>query len=164
MEVNQEMITLAKQLQDAAEADKIDKLLAGAVVLMRNRILIVSRSSADEFLPGYLEIPGGGVDANETILEGLEREVLEETNLEIEKIVLYIGSFNAVSPNGQRVRQFNFLVEPTTDDVRLSEEHADHLWWDIQRDDIDSMIMLDSMKEIVVRAVESIKGSTHLHE
>lgn len=162
MEANLDTITLAKQLQDAAKVDKIDKVLAGAVVLMRNRILIVSRSSADEFLPGYLEIPGGGVNADETILEGLEREVLEETNLKIGKIVRYIGSFNVVSPNGQQFRQFNFLVEPTTDDVRLSEEHSDHLWWDIQREDIASMLMLNPIKEIVVRAVESIKGSTHL--
>ncbi|MCK5018337.1 MAG: NUDIX hydrolase [Candidatus Peribacteraceae bacterium] len=149
MKADQDIILLAKKLQKEAETDGIDKLLSGAVVMIKNQILIVRRSLQDDFLPGYFEIPGGGVEKGETILEALERELFEETSLKIDSIIGYVGSFNAVSLSQQKVRQFNFLVTPTSVDVRCSEEHSDFLWSD-QID--DSMTMLDSTKQVLLQA------------
>lgn len=161
MNFAKEMEELAGNLQSEAAADQVGKLLAGAAVIVRNRILIVSRSLNDEFLPGYYEIPGGGIDPRETILQGLERELFEETNLRIGTLKEYLGHFNAVSPSGQTVRQFNFLIEPTHDEVKLSEEHSHFDWWDLDAGKPCPVPMLDSIKDIIFRAMHLKKGSTH---
>jgi len=151
MKVEQHIIDLTKELQKEAKRDGIDKLLSGAVVIIRNQILIVRRSLQDDFLPGYFEIPGGGVAEGETILDALERELFEETALRIDRIISYIGSFDAVSPNEQKVRQFNFAVIPTSADIQCSEEHSEFLWSDMHYID-EAMVMLDSIREILKKA------------
>lgn len=161
MNFEKELEALTEKLQREAATDKIGKLLTGAAVIVRNRILIVCRSLNDEFLPGYYEIPGGGIDPRETILQGLERELFEETNLRIRTLEEYLGHFNAVSPSGQTVRQFNFLIEPTHDEVKLSGEHSHFDWWSLGEGKPCPMPMLDSIKDIIFRAMHSRKGSTH---
>lgn len=65
----------------------------GAIVLNEGRILVIK----DRFSSGY-KLPGGHIDANESIKDALKREVYEETgvNIEFESIV-NIGHFR----NGQ---------------------------------------------------------------
>jgi ADP-ribose pyrophosphatase YjhB (NUDIX family) len=53
----------------------------GAIILDRNRVLMVERGKPP--LQGYWSLPGGVLEAGETLEEGLRREILEETGLEI---------------------------------------------------------------------------------
>ena len=54
----------------------------GAIILEGSRILLVERGK--EPLKGYWSLPGGVVEAGETLREGIRREVEEETGLQIE--------------------------------------------------------------------------------
>ena len=49
----------------------------------RSELLAVRRDGADSHAHGALEFPGGKVDHDETITEGMLREVHEETGLQI---------------------------------------------------------------------------------
>ena len=53
----------------------------GAVVLKEGRILLVRRGAAPA--RGLWAIPGGGLKLGETLQEGAEREILEETGIVI---------------------------------------------------------------------------------
>ena len=53
----------------------------GAVVLREGRILLVRRGAAPA--QGLWAIPGGGLKLGETLQEGAEREILEETGIVI---------------------------------------------------------------------------------
>ncbi|MEI7673880.1 MAG: NUDIX hydrolase [Syntrophales bacterium] len=53
----------------------------GAVVLREGRILLVCRGAAPA--QGLWAIPGGGLKLGETLQEGAEREILEETGITI---------------------------------------------------------------------------------
>ena len=53
----------------------------GAVVLREGRILLVRRGAAPA--QGLWAIPGGGLKLGETLQEGAEREILEETGITI---------------------------------------------------------------------------------
>lgn len=54
----------------------------GALIFDTDRILLVERGR--EPLKGYWSLPGGGLETGESLREGIRREVLEETGLEVE--------------------------------------------------------------------------------
>ena len=49
------------------------------------RLLLVKKSPNEKIDPGLWVVPGGKINPGEKILTGLEREVMEEVNLEIIK-------------------------------------------------------------------------------
>jgi len=71
----------------------IDKLVTGTVVFNSStnpkdrRILIVKRAPHEDYFPNSWKIPGGKVDAAESIATGLARELFEETGLVLTKVV-----------------------------------------------------------------------------
>jgi ADP-ribose pyrophosphatase YjhB (NUDIX family) len=58
----------------------------GAIILRRDRILLVERGHAP--MAGYWSLPGGVLEAGETLEEGVRREVLEETGLEVKPVAV----------------------------------------------------------------------------
>lgn len=74
------------QSNGAAKAAELPAILLvnRAVVFDDDRLLLLQRSRDDSYNPGLWEFPGGKVDAGEELVEGLKREVFEETGLEIE--------------------------------------------------------------------------------
>lgn len=130
-----------------AHSDGVQKFVVGAGIILDAKLLIVFRADDEDFLPGYAELPGGGVEEGETIVDALHREVKEETNLDIEKIVACTGSFDYTSGSGAKVRQFNFLVVPSNNVVRLNpKEHSRFEWHDIR--DMNGISKLPISKEI----------------
>ena len=58
----------------------------GAVVVHEDRVLLVRRGS--EPLKGHWTLPGGVLEVGETLVEGVAREVCEETGLLVEPLEL----------------------------------------------------------------------------
>lgn len=58
-------------------------LVNRAVIFDEDRFLLLQRSHGDRYNPGLWEFPGGKVDSEEELVDGLKREVFEETGLEI---------------------------------------------------------------------------------
>lgn len=95
-----------------------------AIVIYRQKILILKRVRPSSDGLGYWELPGGGLEYGETPHEALIRELKEETDLDI-KIIKPIYTFTAIRPDYQTVG-IGFLTIPTNDHVKLSEEHTDY--------------------------------------
>ena len=55
-----------------------------AAILIDNRRVLLTRRAAGQNLEGYWEFPGGKLEQGETVQQCLERELLEETALEIQ--------------------------------------------------------------------------------
>ena len=72
---------------------------------------------------GLIELPSGTVEKDEFLIDGLIREIKEETNLEIKSIDKFIGTFDYFSSSGKKTRQVNFVVSVTNNDIKLSDEH-----------------------------------------
>jgi len=135
-------------LVDKARANGVQKFVVGAGIILDAKLLIVFRVDDEDFLPGYAELPGGGLEKDETLIEALHREVKEETNLDIKTITACTGSFDYISGSGAKTRQFNFIVIPTTNDVILNpKEHSKFEWHYIS--DIRSISQLPMSKEIL---------------
>ncbi|WP_370419086.1 NUDIX hydrolase [Streptomyces sp. QH1-20] len=86
------------------------------------------------------ELPSGGVDAGETLIEALRREGAEETGLTVTGVGGYLGHFDYRSGSGRATRQFNFAATVAGETVELTEHDA-HLWADrTQQNQVSSAV------------------------
>lgn len=114
-----------------ATQDGIRKHVVGGVIQdSHGRALILRRAAKEKFLPGLEELPSGGVDPGESLLQGLTREIREETGLQVKSVVRYIDSFDYASSSGKQTRQWNFVVDASGHQrVKLNpEEHESFRW------------------------------------
>ena len=117
-------------IRNQAKRDGITHISTGVAVVRDGKILMVRRAEGD-YLAGNYELPGGGVDENETIAEGAIREVKEETGLTVSKIVTTFAGFDYSTDRKPHVRQINFIVEVNAGEVILDpKEHDDFIWVD----------------------------------
>ena len=70
----------------------------GGVIIRDGRALLIRRGS--EPLKGEWSIPGGLLEVGETLIEGVTRELLEETGLEV-KVVELIEVFERIFHKGE---------------------------------------------------------------
>ncbi|MFI1800575.1 NUDIX hydrolase [Streptomyces sp. NPDC020379] len=123
---------LLDDLARTAAHDSIEKMVIGAVIAGPDGHVLLLHRPADDYLGGLWELPSGGVEDGETLVEALRREVAEETGLTVTEVGNYLGHFDYRSGSGRRTRQFNFTVTVAGHAVRLSEHDA-HLWADSEQ-------------------------------
>lgn len=136
------LVISEQEIRSKAEADGMTHLSTGIAVIRDGKVLAVRRA-ADDFLGGSFELPGGGVDAGETLQESVERELLEETGLTVTRILGMFDGFEYATPKKPKVRQLNFLVE-AGGEVTLSTEHDSFVWAD--KMDLGTLHMTGPMK------------------
>lgn len=102
-------------------------------IILRARAIIIN--SKNELLIGFLEgtyqFPGGHVEEGETISEGLVREVLEETGIELEdkeytpilKLQSYYNNYENTSRS--RYVEFNYFLIETDEKYNLEKRKLD---------------------------------------
>ncbi|MGI5340780.1 NUDIX hydrolase [Streptomyces sp. CA-181903] len=143
---------LLDDLARAAARDGIDKTVVGAVIPDEGGNVLLLHRSADDYLGGLWELPSGGVDPGETLVEALRREVAEETGLTVTAVGGYLGHFDYRSGSGRATRQFNFTATVTGETVTLTEHDA-HVWADrTQQDRVSSAVrtVLDTWRDKAV--------------
>lgn len=131
---------------------QLDGLATGAVIFSKHnthdtkqqqRMLLVQRAASDS-MPNKWEIPGGSVDAGETVLEGVAREALEESGLRVTRVRGLLrapdagaetegleGGFSFAIRRGTKlIVKYTFVVDvEDADKVQLDpKEHQDYVW------------------------------------
>jgi mutator protein MutT len=79
----------------------------GGVVIHNERALLIRRGSAP--LEGEWSIPGGMLEIGETIFEGVQRELLEETAIEV-KVLDLIEVFERVTRDDEGRLKYHFVI------------------------------------------------------
>jgi 8-oxo-dGTP diphosphatase len=79
----------------------------GGVVIHNERALLIRRGSAP--LEGEWSIPGGMLEVGETLLEGVQRELLEETAIEV-KVLDLIEVFERVTRDEAGKFKYHFVI------------------------------------------------------
>jgi 8-oxo-dGTP diphosphatase len=105
---------------------------AKAFIVKNGKLLIVKRDPANVQKPGTWEIPGGRLEIGENPYDGLKRELIEETGLDIETICP-INVRHFTRTDGQIVTLFIFLCKPLTEKITLSSEHTDYEWIEVDK-------------------------------
>lgn len=103
------------------------RLVTDCVVIDgENRVLLARRKN--EPFAGVLGLPGGFVEAGETVEAACRRELREETNIEAGALTL-VGVYSdpARDPRGHNV-SIAFLTEPEQTEARAGSDAAEVLW------------------------------------
>ncbi len=97
-----------------------------AIIKKDDKYLILLRSDKHPIFADHWDFPGGRLDEGETLEEGLKREVMEETTLEVE-IGGKIFEYDMVVVD--RPTQFYIYdVKRYSGDVVLSKDHTEYKW------------------------------------
>lgn len=102
----------------------------GGVVIAEGRTLLIRRGSAP--LEGQWSIPGGTLEVGETLVEGVRRELAEETGLEV-RVLELIEVFERISPDGEGKTRYHFVIldylcERVRGDARAGSDVTDVAW------------------------------------
>lgn len=143
-----------RKLVEEAVNDGISKIVVGVVVYQGNSLLLLQRLPHDSY-PNMYEIPGGGVEPDETLEDAIKRELFEETGMVLHHIRSYVGYFD-YEIKELPVRQFNFLVTTETCDVVWHPEHQRYTW--VDQNSLDSVLMTSEMYSVVNAALQSFKS------
>ena len=89
---------------------------------INNNEVICLRTKVSNLKPGFIDIPGGKIEENETMEQAVIREYKEETGLDITKPV-FRGIINVVFPKG--TYQLNtFIINSYEGELEETEEHV----------------------------------------
>jgi len=128
-------------------------IAAGGVVMRRRNddweVVLAGRQS-----DGTWVFPKGTPDRGESIEETAEREVREETGLDV-RILRPLGQTDYwFAAPGERVHKFVhfFLMEPTGGDVSRHDHEYDEVRW-VPADEARRLLSFDTYRDILDRAL-----------
>lgn len=130
----------------------IQKIVVAAVVLHKNKILLLQRSVKEEILPGLWELPSGKRENLESSIQAIKREVKEETGLRIE-VVNPISTFEYIIEKPNFIKdttQINYLVKiKGSGKVKISKEHQNFVW--IKKKDLSKYKITKEIKKVILK-------------
>jgi len=131
------------------EGEEIDNnLTKNALAIIFNNdmeVLLLQRSSyKEQWMPEKIALVGGGVEEGEEPVEAVQREIKEETGLDINK---FIEKFVLQRNEDSVEHMFIAKYDGDNDDVELNDEHQDYGWYSI--DEIDKLDTVPNLMDYV---------------
>jgi 8-oxo-dGTP diphosphatase len=108
------------------------RVAVAAYIFHGDKLLLLKRTKP----PFTFAPPGGHLEIEEDPLDGLQREVTEETELAIRVIGVAHIWYGAVADGFAPLLCINYLAESDTPDVRMNDEHSEFAW--VTREEIAS--------------------------
>lgn len=99
-----------------------------AAIEKAGKFLIVKRSEKEDNLPGKWLFPGGKVEKGEDALQGLLREIKEETGLEVQDKAAFMRTYSFTRSDGSNAVGFNFVLQWRAGEVSLADGLVDYAW------------------------------------
>lgn len=117
-----------------------------ALIVKNGKILIIKRSFKEDVYANEWDLPGGKLKFGENPVNGLKREVSEETGLKI-KIIKPISVWTFFKSRKTQVIGITFLAKVVSGKIRLGKEHTDFKW--ISPEEIDKYKIHEEIKKLV---------------
>jgi len=93
------------------------------LIEFKSKFLLISRGKKENNFPSMWAFPGGKVEFDETVIDTIKREVIEETGLELLDDACFLDSYFFKKTVG-----IAFLVRAMSNQVMLSTEIQDYRW------------------------------------
>lgn len=133
-------------------------LAVSAAIIRDGRVLVARRARGPAL--GVWTMPGGVVEAGETLTEALVREIEEETALTVEPVAL-AGHREVVVRDGDRKVSRHFVIlcfasRLVGGELRLNEELAEARW--LRPEELGGLNTTEGLGEIVAAAFERMSA------
>lgn len=130
----------------------------GGVVIRDERALLIRRGSAP--LEGEWSIPGGMLEIGETLLEGVQRELLEETAIEV-KVLDLIEVFERLTPDEAGKLKYHFVIldylcEVVRGEARAGSDVTDVAW--ARETELNAYSLTPTATRVIQKAFEMARG------
>ena len=99
-----------------------------ALIFREGRVLAMRRSQSKDVGAGLWETVSGRIAPGEQPLEALEREIAEETALEVRIDPRPVDAYT-MRRGDRPMLVVLYRCDWVSGEVRRSEEHDDHAWW-----------------------------------
>ena len=121
----------------------------GAVIVAGGRALLVRRDT--EPLRGEWSVPGGMLELGETLHEGVKREALEETGIQVEPDEV-LDVFDSIFTDGLGRTQYHYvlidyLCRPIAGEAQAGGDVSDVRW--VSAEALPAMGLRDSIEQVV---------------
>jgi 8-oxo-dGTP diphosphatase len=122
----------------------------GALIFDEGRVLLVKRGNPP--MQGEWSLPGGALEIGETLVEGVRREVLEETGLSVEPLTI-IEVFDRIARDEAGRVQYHYvlvdyLCRVTGGSPACASDAADLRW--AAADELDAIAPFT--REVIMKA------------
>ena len=129
----------------------------GGVVIDRDRALLIRRGK--EPLKGEWSIPGGMLELGEELKAGVQRELKEETGLEVEPLECILV-FDRISHEKQRVKYhyviIDYLCRKKRGRMSPASDVVDARW--VRREDLPEYHLTELATQVILQAFELMKN------
>lgn len=130
----------------------------GGVMIVDGRALLIRRGSAP--LKGEWSIPGGMLEIGETIVEGVRRELLEETAIEV-KVLDLIEVFERISPDDAGRPQYHFVIldylcEVVRGEARAGSDVTNVAW--VRESELAAYSLTPTATRVIQKAFEMARS------
>ena len=134
-------------------------LAVSAAIIRDGRVLVAQRARGPAL--GVWTMPGGVVEAGETLIEALKREVEEETSLIVEPVALAGHREVVIRDENRRVlRHFVILCFATrwiSGEPQLNDELAEARW--LRPEELGQLKTTEGLADIGATAVERMAAA-----
>jgi len=132
-------------------------LAVSAAIIRDGHVLVVRRARAPAH--GLFTLPGGGVEAGETLVEAVVREVREETELAIEPVAL-AGYREVIMRDAEDRIQRHFVIVAfaarwIAGEPKLNDELAEARW--LRPSGLAGLATTEGLADIVAAAFERLE-------
>jgi mutator protein MutT len=124
----------------------------GALIFHRGRILMAQRGK--EPLKGWWSLPGGAVEAGETLDAAIRREVLEETSLVVEPLRVH-EIFERIMRDAAGAPEYHFVlidyVCRVTSGTPVAGDDVARVEW-MRKDELSALQITEGTLAVIERA------------
>jgi len=133
----------------------------GGVVISGGRTLLIRRGGPP--LEGQWSIPGGMLEVGETLLEGVRRELLEETGIEV-RVLDLIEVFERINLDRSGKARYHFVVldylcEAVRGEARAGSDVTDVAW--AAPEELQKFSLTETATRVIMKAFELSRERGH---
>lgn len=126
------------------------KVVAKAIIFQQKKVLILRKSLKERMAKdshGW-DFPGGSLEPGELLMDGLVRELKEETGLTV-KVVAPAYIYDEIQEE-KHLLIIKFACHQPEGELILSDEHDSYIW--VSLDELNQGVFPEWMKEEIRRA------------
>lgn len=129
---------------------------AKAIIVNNGKVLLLREAMYDEGInTGKWDVPGGRINPEEPILEGLQREITEESGLmvETEEVLGVFETFPEIKGEHCHIVRVFYKAKTLSTEVTLSPDHDAYEWVSVE--ELAGKELVSSLPELIKKVLKA---------